>query len=556
MKIAALLLGVVFWIAVFFSSLKASVAEQEVLGYGQPVKLSCHHRLWYVRLPQKSTDPSLVLFYFGKLTIFRSNGTDCGMNGELCLPFDEQSFAFRCPSGCAAAILLEPYNVGAYEYNYRPLVVGGKPSGFRQDGRNSGLYRGDSSICASALHAGMISDAKGGCGILHRRGEKNKFESFEQNGIESIEFMSHFPMSFILTRQASSSGSSEAKLVECSDIRWTLFAFTVAFTAFLSMVVTSAPVFYSVIYFIVWFQVAMASDPPTSGYYDLVSIGLGRFFPGAFVGFAMYYFCVKYTLRDLSAHLEKTVLWLGGCWVGALNTDTFDRIPISRLTPHDIQQQPGGFTALLIIVGSLIVITFVQAHCFRREGRFFPMLGLYGLMILAVLILVAVPHMNLRIHHYILALLLLPGTTLQTRPSLLFQGILVGLFINGIARWGFDSILQTPASLLDGGKLGTVPPTIDPPHIEDQNHLTFSFQDLPPHVDGISVLVNDVQRFQSLKPKDSSHISDFAWGRRFPDEIEYFRFGYVHVNTLGGVWYEDFSESATWATDGNFFYPA
>lgn len=477
------------------------------------------------------------------------------MNGELCLPFDEQSFAFRCPSGCAAAILLEPYNVGAYEYNYQPLVIGGKPSGFRQDGRSSGLYRGDSSICASALHAGIINDAKGGCGILHRRGEQDMFESFEQNGIESIEFLSHFPMSFMLTRQASSSGSHDAKLIECTDIRWTLFAFTVVYTSFLSMLVTSAPAFYSVIYFIVWFQVAMASDPPTSGYYDLVSIGLGRFFPGAFVGFAMYYFCVKHTLRDLSAHLEKTVLWLGGCWVGALNTDTFDRIPISRLTPHDIQQQPGGFTALLIIVGSLIVITFLQAHCFRREGRFFTMLGLYGLMILIILILIAVPHMSLRIHHYILALLLLPGTTLQTKPSLLFQGILVGLFINGIARWGFDSILQTPASLLDGGKLNTVPPPINPPRIEDQNHLTFSFEDLPSHVDGISVLVNDVQRFQSLKPKGSSHINDFAWGRRFENEIEYFRFGYVHVNTLGGVWYEDFSESATWATDGNFFYP-
>jgi len=475
------------------------------------------------------------------------------MNGELCLPFDEQSFAFRCPSGCAAAILLEPYNVGAYEYNYRPLVIGGKP--WRRDGRSSGIYRGDSSICASALHAGMISDAKGGCGILHRRGEKDNFQSFEQNGIESIEFMAHFPMSFLLTRQTSSSGSSEAKLVKCSDIRWTIFAFTVVFTTFLSMLVTSAPAFYSVIYFIVWFQVAMASDPPTSSYYDLVSIGLGRFLPGAFVGFAMYYFCVKHTLRDLSAHLEKTVLWLGGCWVGALNTDTFDRIPISRLTPHDIKQQPGGFTALLIIVSCLIVIVFVQAYCFRREGRFFPMLRLYGLMILVIIILVAVPHMNLRIHHYILALLLLPGTTLQTRPSLLFQGILVGLFINGIARWGFDSILQTPASLLDGGKLNTVPPTIDPPQIVDQDHLTFSFPDLPQHVDGISVLVNDVQRFQSLKPKGSSQISDFVWGRRFANEIEYFRFGYVHVNTLGGVWYEDFSESATWATDGNFFYP-
>lgn len=528
MKIALLLVGLLFWVAVFFSSLKASVAEQEVLGYGQPVKLSCHHRLW-------------------------NNATDCGLDGELCLPFDDQSFAFRCPSGCAAAILLEPYNVGDQEYNYRSQVIGGKPS--KSDGHNSGIYRGDSSICASALHAGLISDAKGGCGILHRRGERNQFESVTLNGIESMVFMPHFPMSFVLTRETSSSGSSEAKLVECVDIRWSLFAFTVVFTTVLSMTVTSAPAFYSAIYFIVWFQVAMASDPPTSGYYNLVSIGLGRFFPGAFVGFVMYYFCVKHTLRNLDAHLEKTVLWLGGCWVGALNTDTFDRIPISRLTPHDIQQQPGAATALFIIVGLLIVITLVQAHAFRREGRFLPMLRLYAGMIFCILILIAVPHMNLRIHHYILALLLLPGTTLQTRPSLLFQGILVGLFINGIARWGFDSILQTPAALLDGGKLGTTLPQLSPPHIKDQDHLVFSFPKIPPRVDGVTVLVNDVQRYQSFKPRDGNSVEEFAWSRRFSKELEYFRFGYVHINALGGVWYEDFSAAATWAIDGNFSYP-
>lgn len=59
-KIAALLLGVVFWICVFFSSLKASVAEQDVLGYGQPVKLSCHSRLWYVCILSKLTGHFLV----------------------------------------------------------------------------------------------------------------------------------------------------------------------------------------------------------------------------------------------------------------------------------------------------------------------------------------------------------------------------------------------------------------------------------------------------------------------------------------------------------------
>ncbi|KAJ5199001.1 hypothetical protein N7491_000435 [Penicillium cf. griseofulvum] len=528
-KIALLVGGLVFWIVVFFAWLKASVAGQDVPGYGQPVKLSCHHRLW-------------------------SNATNCGLNGDACRPFEDQSFAFRCPSGCAAAILLEPYVVGDQELNYRPLVVGGKP--FKVDGHTSGTYRGDSSICASALHAGLIDDARGGCGILHRTGEQKNFHSTMQHGIDSIEFLSSFPISFRLSSEASSPDSTETKPIKCSDARWSLFAFTLIWTTILSLVVTSAPAFYSMIYFIVWFQVAMASDPPSMGsYYDLISIALGRFLPGAFVGFVLYYFCVRHTLKNLDAHWDKTVLWLGGCWVGALNTDTFDRIPISRLTPHDIQQQPGALTALIILLGSLIAIAFGQAHCFRREGRFFPTISIYSILAAIVLILVAVPNMNLRIHHYILSLLFLPGTTMQTRPSLLYSGILIGLFINGIARWGFDSILQTPAALLDGAKLGTVPPKIYPPSITDANNLVFSFPDLEPHADGLSVLVNDVERFQVFRPKDGKHLPDFTWSRTYPHELEYFRFGLVHTNALGGLWYEDFSPPAVWRADGNFVFP-
>ncbi|CAG7958001.1 unnamed protein product [Penicillium olsonii] len=548
-KIALLAGGLIVWIIVFFVSLKASVAGQEVPGYGQPVKLSCHHRLWWV-------PHAIELLRVENFTNrgCRNNATNCGLNGDLCRPFEDQSFAFRCPSGCAAAILLEPYVVGDQEYNYRPLVIGGKP--FRQDGRLSGNYRGDSSICTSALHAGLVDDATGGCGILHRTGEQKEFLPATQNGIESIEFRSSFPMSFRLAKEPSSPGSGEAKPIKCSDSRWTLFAFTLVWTTVLSLVLTSAPAFYSSIYFIVWFQVAMASDPPSMGsIYDLVSIALGRFLPGAFVGFVLYFFCVRHTLKDLDAHWDKTVLWLGGCWVGALNTDTFDRIPISRLTPHDIKQQPGALTALIIVVGSLLAIAFGQAHCYRREGRFFPTIRIYGVLVAVVLILVAVPHMNLRIHHYILSLLFLPGTTLQTRPSLLYSGILIGLFINGIARWGFDSILQTPGALLDGAKLGTIPPKIYPPSLTDQNNLVFSFPDIASHADGLSVLVNDVERYQAFRPKDDKPLPDFTWTRTNPSELEYFRFGYVHSKALGGLWYEDFSPPATWNADGNFVFP-
>jgi hypothetical protein len=90
----------------------------------------------------------------------------------------------------------------------------------------------------------------------------------------------------------------------------------------------------------------------------------------------------------------------------------------------------------------------------------------------------------------------------------------------------------------------------------DTNNLVFSFPKIPAHVDGISVLVNDVQRFNEMKPKDNAGVPDFAWMRARPNLVEYFRFGYVHINALGGVWYEDFSDPASWMPDGNYSLPA
>lgn len=38
---------------------------------------------------------------------------------------------------------------------------------------------------------------------------------------------------------------------------------------------------------------------------------------------------------------------------------------------------------------------------------------------------------------------LVPGTAFPTRPSAIFQGFLLGMFLNGAAAFDFDSILQT-----------------------------------------------------------------------------------------------------------------
>ncbi|ERF70440.1 hypothetical protein EPUS_04718 [Endocarpon pusillum Z07020] len=106
---------------------------------------------------------------------------------------------------------------------------------------------------------------------------------------------------------------------------------------------------------------------------------------------------------------------------------------------------------------------------------------------IGILLLSAIPGLKLRIHHYILALLLLPGTSLQTRPSLLYQGLLVGLFINGIARWDFASILQTPAALLEDGLVGSLLPEVVTPAIV-ANNITFAWDTIAEGFQGISVM--------------------------------------------------------------------
>ncbi|KAL4788688.1 LCCL domain-containing protein [Aspergillus varians] len=525
-KLCLLLASLLLWGVVFISILHASIAGQEIPGYGSPVKLSCYSRLW-------------------------SNATNCGLDGDYCRPFDVEALAFRCPAACSSFMVLEPYFVGPQEINYHHLVIGGATDQDQPDA----IYRGDSSICQAAMHAGILENSKGGCGILRRTGQQKKFPAVDRAGISSIEFPSYFPLSFTFDAGESLKDGD----LKCQDLRWPLFTFSVIVSTLLSLVITSPAAFYTSIFIIVYFQVALSSDPPYSpDYYEIVSTILGRFLPCAFVGFAIYYFCIRRTLTNLDAHWDKTILWLGPCWVGALNTDTFDKIPISRLTPHDLQQQPGAIPALITIILVLIAIVLTQALAFRNEGRMPKMLALYGLLIAGIITLILVPNMNLRIHHYILALLFLPGTTLQTRPSLLYQGLLLGLFINGIARWGFDSILQTSASLLDGAQLGSLLPEISPSiiSIPDPNTISFAFESLtlPNGTDGLSVLVNDVERFHAFRTDGAAdvNIPNWNWSRVQLDDPEYFRFGFIKENALGGFWYEDFTDPVLWDRDGGW----
>ncbi len=259
-----------------------------------------------------------------------------------------------------------------------------------------------------------------------------------------------------------------------------------------------------------------------------------------------YRYTVKLQQQDLNAYIERTILWLGGAWVGSLNNYTFDFIPIQRLTPADLRAQPGARLALVIIVVSLFTIALGQVWYLRLEGRLPKYLGIYAIFITFLIVCVIIPPLNLRIHHYFLALLLLPGTRIQTRPSLLYQGILVGLFINGAARWGFDSILQTTSELRGpDGPLHSSLPNITS-IVPTFSNITFGWA-LPPlkkGYDGISVLVNDVERWRWYIGEGQPQKT---FERRDQGKVEYFRFAYMR-----GSGAADFTKAGIWNSSGGW----
>jgi len=512
-----LLLMIVYaaWAVTFGLVLRESTFATDIEGFGEPISIGCGNTLFLA-------------------------GNECGVNGNGCRPFNGSAFAFRCPGNCISRWALNPRAVGAQEVIYQPFVIGGPPA---ENPEGTAVYRGDSYICGAAIHAGTVTNAVGGCGVVATIGQGRNYSSTTRHGITSVGFDSHFPISF------SFSGGITC---EAKDLRWSLLAVSLTFTVLVSLFTTSPPVFFFTMFAGIFAHVGFASDPPGhSTIADLFSNLLGKFLPAMFIAFVIYKYPAKRALSGLTAQVEKTFFWVGGCWVGALTNYTFDWIPIQRLTGHDLQQQPGAQTALAAVIIALVVIVFQQIYYFRLEGRLLKYLGLYGFMVACILISLTFPGLSLRIHHYIMALLLVPGTSLQTRPSLLYQGILLGLFINGIARWGFAPILETPDALQGDAQYNSLLPTIETPLVElgiATSNITFSWPAPPSPMDGVSILVNDVERFRGYGDEGFGSSRDFVWERDpRSSEPEYFRFAFMEGTQ---VW--DYTKAGTWLADGTW----
>ncbi|PFH54798.1 hypothetical protein AMATHDRAFT_331 [Amanita thiersii Skay4041] len=437
--------------------------------------------------------------YLGCTSTFWLAKDGCGLDGQLCGPFDNELFDFRCPARCDGVILQNPRTIGNEQIAFKPLIVGG--------GDDNRTYRGDSFICAAAIQAGVITNSKGGCGSVELVSNFSNFFPYTSRGLTSIGFPTIFPVSFRF--------GSSTSLTHCDDLRDPALAFNVIITFILFTVLRPRPIilFWCLVCIGYW-HVALFSQP--QGPPPKLGIAFGNFLPVLFVAYAFWRVAFRFTLSAFyNAPVEAALLYLTPYWVAVLNNLTFDKIPISRLTSSDLAKRNGAITALVVILIILTILVINQIRVVRKTGWLPYYLGWYVLGGLTVMVIALLPGLQLRIHHYILAIILIPGTGFPTRLCAFYQGLLLGLLLNGTAAFGFDSILQTADELRLDAAFGSELPTFLTTSATYNQSIPLSDQflswaPLTDDWDGFALLVDDVERYvgtalnYSLKALDAT----------------------------------------------------
>ncbi|KAF8203711.1 hypothetical protein BJ912DRAFT_870968 [Pholiota molesta] len=456
----------------------------------------------------------------------------CGQDGSTCAPFDNSTFDFRCPAQCNNVILQNPRTVGDEQIAFKPLIVGG--------GDSNRTYRGDSFICAAAIQAGIISTSKGGCGTLALTGNFTDFLPFYSHGLASIGFPTVFPSSFRFL--------DSTPLSHCSDMRDAALAFNVLITSALFILLRpkSIVLFWCLVCIGFW-HVVLFSQP--TGPPPELDVAFGTFLPVLYIAYAFWRLAFRFVLPAFrNAPVESCFLYLSGFWVGVLNNLTFDKLPLSRLTSSDLTKRSGAIATLVVLLVIITILAINQVRVIRKTGWLPYYAGWYIAGGLVTLVLALLPGLSLRLHHYIIPMIIIPGTAFPTRLSAIYQGLLLGLFVNGTAAFGFASILQTVSDLRQDAPIGTdLPVWLTTAATYNASipffNQTIQWAALIDGWDGFALLVDDVQRYAG----PALNFSLASLNATIP---HFFRLAYTSSGTAG-----DFTMAATLWPNGTWVDP-
>ncbi|OCF45580.1 hypothetical protein I317_00482 [Kwoniella heveanensis CBS 569] len=461
---------------------------------------------------------------------------NCGLGGGNCQADLERidGRTFRCLGGCKDTTLGNKRWVGYEKVDGQALIIGG--------GDENGTYRADSWLCASAIHSNLISSTLGGCVNFHSLpypdGASNFMSSFSA-GLNSTGFAPNFPGAFRLTSHS---------ITGCLDLHFIVTGFN-AFCLLMTTLFLRPPSSLLFIILLVggYFHLILFADPPDiPPDWENIIAGL----PAVLLaGYWMWKLAFKRTLEGfMTSDLPfEVALWQGlGFWLGVESRTVFARLPISRLGYDALD--PAGVITLVIIIMIVVTVVLVQAWSMRKYGLLRYYIIRYIGLIPLIIVLAVIPGFTLRPHHYLLALIAIPVLSLPNRISLFGQAFALGLFLDGVGRWGWDGLIQVTSSLLGDADAGTLVPEFW------KNATTSSKLWWDPinsvdgvfNVTGFSVLVDDMQRFSNF----TNSTLDMATLNLTQGIDHYIRLAFVANGTS-----LDFTDPLTCFSNGSFSFP-
>ncbi|PWN38419.1 uncharacterized protein FA14DRAFT_159997 [Meira miltonrushii] len=412
--------------------------------------------LWYEGSVVSSDGAQSDTVFYGCTTSFWTANSQCGYNGESCAPFSASSpYNFRCPANCQTTVLGSPRAVGDQLPAWVPLVVGGSNVSSSIESSQAGtdspyIYRGDSFVCAAAIHAGAIKKSKGGCGSAWLVGAYSGYEGVDRYGISSTPFNSTFPVSFYFDQGVHGE--------QCEDNRSHGYILNIILLAWIGFVLRPKQiVYFFTLVCVGFFHINFLSEPRE--YPMSVGDVFGDFLPTLFVAYALWRVNYRFTSQMLNKIPIEGTIWVQGFyWIGVMLDIVFVNVPLSRLVLSDIQDEPGALTSLIVIIVIVLVLAINQIRVIRKTGylpKYLSMIIIGGILIG---LLAAVPTTGLRLHHYIIALAIIPFCAFETRLSLIYSAFLLGVFLNGVGRWSYDGIIQDVAVIRGSATSGSTLP--------------------------------------------------------------------------------------------------
>jgi hypothetical protein len=352
---------------------------------------------------------------------FRPSAASCGWEGVACRPFESEWAPARCDHLCNADA-----DLGVF---------------------GSGPYRGDSQICAAAVHAGVISRHWGGCFKYRLVGERGAFRGSTARGIASRDAAWH-PAAVEVAAVASSFSCMAAR--PGTD--------AAAFLAFVGLLLLARPSGLQALFFMV-----------AEGFLKLSSAW--RFYRDASVllveslnwqaptllfvllptTYVVYLHSARSTLPDVSRYpLDATLFYWLPFWAG-VRLDMVKELGVDLSFSHDAVEGSAVWGALLMSATGLPA-ALAMARSYQRAGQLGAVArrAAAAAAATAALSLALASTFSLHLHHYLVGLagaFFFRGQT-RSRVFIVAQALMLGVWVNGVVVWGTDALLDAAAPSL------------------------------------------------------------------------------------------------------------